>query len=368
LTCASGRELSRLKTRKARSYTVYGAGRATYQIAVNGDDPTESSKCPNCGDEPQFVEHISKWYCYGCNSYLEDEPVQPEVISEESKDEPKAVCGNCGAELQGLKDGKLFCFVCETYPDDSKSEPKINENEAQSLVDSVVEAPKERIEPTLEITPVPAPAPAQVPAPDANSVQPSPPTPEPAPVSVIPPTVPAPSSAPKNEAPSSHPKMCPSCGHAMKWIDKYQRNYCYGCRKYSPKDEQKLKGQVERKKCPGCSGDLRFIQKYNEWYCYKCKSYPLRVRKPSAPANPEKPACPKCSEPLKWIEKYQRHYCYSCKEYAPKGIGGNGHEDHADSKKCPTCSGDMKYVAEYDEWYCYSCRKYALRPSRPLLL
>lgn len=318
----------------------------------------EASKCPKCGDEPHFVETVEKWYCYGCNSYIEDEEhheaktehaapsdeehamaIAAELRSLENEDAP--VCKKCGAELEHVSDGKLFCYICETYPDEAKEEIKDDgkENEAQALLDSIpspVIDQKPEV-PVVEVQSQPVPAPAEIPEPRVEKL----------------PEI----------------KMCSTCGQPLKWIDKYQRHYCYGCRKYAPKEAvEKSEPAPKRddpghKDCPDCKGELKFIEKYNEYYCFACKKYPLRSKK-SAPTRPEPGACSKCGGPLKHVEKYGRDYCFSCKEYAPKG---NGHAA-VEKKVCPACSSEMKFVAEYDEWYCYKCKKYSLRPAKPVLL
>lgn len=339
----------------------------------------ESSRCPKCGDEPFFIEHVDKWYCYGCNTYIDevsesvgreagvDQALEPAVAAQELKaaDDKAEVsasvkateCKNCGAELQNLKDGRQFCFVCETYQDEIKPEPEHIENEAQSLVNRAAV-------PTVPETKPEVGAPARVMVPEQTAslgASPSAPLPEVGRSEPFP-APPMPVQGPRER--SVFVKMCYSCGQPMKFIDKYQRYYCYGCKKYGPKDE-KFKGVAEKKSCPDCGRELRYIDKYNEHYCNTCKTYPLRARKVS-PSKSELMTCPKCSEPLKWIEKYQRHYCYTCKEYTPKG--GNGSAEAREKKPCPTCNEEMKYVSEYNEWYCFKCRKYSLRPNKPALL
>jgi hypothetical protein len=307
----------------------------------------EASKCPKCGDEPHFVEQVEKWYCYGCNSYVEDEeqhveehhadsePHEPkmEEIAGELKaleEEGAPVCKKCGATLEEIQDGKMFCFVCECAPDDPsiapvpevKEEPK--QNDAQALLESITVA-----------------------TPTEPQVVPSPPV-----------------ESEKKEV-SLEIKMCPSCGQPMKFIDKYQRHYCYGCRRYAPRDDAEKPQAVPKpvapsvKNCPDCGGNLRYIEKYSEHYCNACKTYPLRAKSKSHALK-----CPKCGQQLKFIEKYSRHYCLACKEYAPKGLGNGPTE----KKVCPFCKGQMKFVPEYNEWYCYKCKKYSLRPSKPVLL
>ncbi len=324
-----------------------------------------------------YIEHVEKWYCYGCNTYIEagedervctPEPAKSDcaaAIAQELRDldeEPELVCKSCGASLQNLKDGRLYCFMCESYQDDLKPEPEKEKpiNEAQTLIETaippvVVEKAPEIVEPAIEAKP------------------------EAASLVVDAPVVPEP-ELPVDVKPEKHVeiKTCTTCGQPLKYIEKYQRHYCYGCRKYASKEAApKPIASIEKAKsaetdCPECGSELKYIEKYHEHYCYTCKKYPLKTRKLAeakiAPvAKPGATDCPKCGEPLKLIEKYQRLYCQSCKEYAPKGL--NGHATESNGKKvCPTCHEDMKYIAEYNEWYCLKCKKYSLRPSKPVLL
>jgi len=308
----------------------------------------EASKCPKCGDEPHFVDQLEKWYCYGCNSYVEEEEhhveedhlmaqpqeVKANEIAKELKaldDDGQPTCSVCGATLEKVQGGKLFCFVCECSPEEpvtpvaTEVKPALVPNEAQAILDSITVA-----------TPVePLPKPVPVPEPEGR------------------------------KEPAVDIKMCTVCGQPLKYIEKYQRHYCYGCRKYAPKespDKQPAPAKPEApavKKCPDCGKELKFIDKYSEFYCHSCKKYPLRAQKKSNDLK-----CPKCGEPLRLIEKYSRHYCMACKEYAPKGYG----QGPAEKKTCPCCNEQMRWVSEYNEWYCYKCKKYSLRPSKPVLL
>lgn len=339
----------------------------------------EASKCPKCGEEPHFLEHMEKWYCYGCNAYIEDgmehvcvdEQKKEEcaaAIKEELKsldEEPRIECRNCGAELEGLKDGMLYCYVCETYQVEKAAEPEPSPkeaNDAQRILDAALTEPASN-------PPETAPGPVE---PEA----------EPASVSKDIPAEPVKAST---EVPlgDGDVRLCSSCGQALKWIEKYQRHYCYGCKRYAPKDGGEKAAPQDPsiqppKACPGCGSELKFIEKYSEYYCFACRKYPLREAGKAEPRKEAEPSaeapkkslallCPKCKRELKWIEKYSRHYCNECKEYAPKGFGevecGSG-----EKKQCPSCKETMKFVAEYNEWYCYKCRKYSLRPSKPILL
>ena len=350
----------------------------------------EASKCPKCGEEPQYIEHIEKWYCYGCNTYVEDE-AEHVCTSEETKEEcvaeirqelqtleaeeDKLECKNCGAELEDLKDGKLYCFVCETYqgeshgaeveakpepgPEPMVAEPPHTVNEAQHLLETANAPVKEETMPEAvshesEATPEPV-----------IEIHKSEPIIDRVDEPVVPPL-----NELKHEstlAPSPELRTCASCGQPLKWIEKYQRHYCYSCRKYAPREIKKDPVTPGKKDCPGCGGELKFVEKYSEWYCYKCKKYPLRAVKKAEEPKPQALVCPKCKGPVKWIDKYARYYCLSCKEYAPKGFGGVPAEA-GDKKQCPACNETMKFVPEYNEWYCYKCKKYSLRPSKPVLL
>ncbi|OGS44272.1 MAG: hypothetical protein A3K76_07220 [Euryarchaeota archaeon RBG_13_57_23] len=349
----------------------------------------EASKCPKCGEEPQFIEHIEKWYCYGCNTYVEDD-AEHVCASEETKDkcaaeikkelqtleeeESKLECKNCGAELEDLKEGRLYCFVCETYQDESHEvnaeakpepgpEPKVAGpppvvNEAQNLLETASPPVKEEVPEAV----APGPQPTPVADFEAHRSEPI--------IDRVDEPVAKPVAETKRDAvPVALPELrtCPSCGQPIKWIEKYQRHYCYSCRKYAPSEIKKDSIAHTGNSCPGCGGELKFIEKYSEWYCYKCKKYPLRVVKRSEAPKPQSLVCPKCKGPVKWIDKYARYYCESCKEYAPKGFGGIP-SDAGDKKQCPTCHEAMKFVPEYNEWYCYKCKKYSLRPSKPVLL
>jgi len=308
----------------------------------------EASKCPKCGDEPHFVEQVEKWYCYGCNSYVEDEEhhaecepeqatpsiVKAEEIAEELKSleaEDQPTCVKCGATLEKNLDGILSCRICESppasapSPDAPKVENDAGQNEAQALIDSITVAPP--VEPILDHAPSMEPEPKKEHIPEI--------------------------------------KMCPSCGQPLKHIEKYQRYYCYACRKYAPReslDRPAPPAKIDThaaKKCPDCGKELKFVEKYSEFYCFSCKKYPLKER-----GKRKNLKCPKCGVPLKYVEKYSRHYCLACKEYAPKGYG----QGPSEKKVCPCCSEQMRFVAEYNEWYCYKCKKYSLRPSKPVLL
>jgi len=349
----------------------------------------EASKCPKCGEEPQFIEHIEKWYCYGCNTYVEDDAEHvcaheetkhecaaeiKQELQELEEEDSKLECRNCGAELEDLKDGKLYCFVCETYQDasvEAKPEPRAEPAPEQKVPEPVHVANEAQI--LLESAPPVVKAEAAPAVVQEVEAKPEPPVVEHKSEPIIdrvdePIVQPRIESGQESTVPvAPAPKVCDSCGQPLRWIEKYQRNYCYGCRKYAPRNAKESSPVPSKRTCPGCKGELKFVEKYSEWYCYTCKKYPLRVQKKVEESKPQALVCPKCKGPVKWIDKYSRYYCQSCKEYAPKGFGGVP-ADAGEKKQCPTCHETMKFVAEYNEWYCYKCKKYSLRPSKPVLL
>jgi len=302
----------------------------------------EASKCPKCGEEPSYLEHIEKWYCYECNSYLDGDIEEGAEDGESHGEEDAApaasaraevqTCAACGADMEMTGDGQTTCAVCTK--ETSAEKPK---NEAQSLLDEMV----------AEVAQIPVPTPS--PKKEAD---------RPAAVEITKTAVSI--------------RACPICGKPLKYIEKYQRHYCYGCKKYAPKDRVEAApaqaAKPEKKTCPDCGKELRFIEKYKEHYCHTCKKYPLVKKKSQAPAKNGPPKCPGCGKDLKYIEKYKRHYCYGCKKYAPKGAAGSASKQAAEKKVCPICKGQMKFVSEYNEWYCYKCKKYSLRPNKPVLL
>ena len=359
----------------------------------------EASKCPKCGDEPLFIEHLSKWYCYGCNTYVDEEkhecgaeplhegnalPIEEGVKALENEETARE-CKTCGAKLQDLKDGSAYCFMCETYQDEPAAEMSHVEepkpaaepamNESQKLLEEAKKTEKFVGEPAQVVheeasAPViqPMETKIEVAMPVIINVEEAAPKAQPEPE----PEAPAP------KAPEIKVRVCTGCGQPLKYIDKYSRYYCYACKKYASREDP-ARAAVPApatkpvKACPDCGKPLKFVEKYTEWYCYECKKYPLRERARAAVAKtPDTLSCPTCGEPLKFIPQYSRHYCYKCKKYAPKGTpqrpSSSASEHKAEGKVCPACKEQMKYVSEYNEWYCYKCRKYSLRPIKPILL
>jgi predicted RNA-binding Zn-ribbon protein involved in translation (DUF1610 family) len=88
-------------------------------------------------------------------------------------------------------------------------------------------------------------------------------------------------------------RMCPRCGLALKWLEKYSRYYCYTCKKYAPlRRTVKLRSNkskmlpTDEMRCPKCRHTLRFVYRYSEHYCEKCKTYPMIHSKRRTPEKP----------------------------------------------------------------------------------
>lgn len=331
----------------------------------------EASKCPRCGEEPFFIEHVEKWYCYGCNSYIDEEegahvcpaeaehehapqapadaphpaspkPAEPAPVAAVAPiPVPAPIPATVPQPAEAVQRSTMMAEELKAF----ESEPA--PNEAQSLLESAPAQTGEMPAPVLDATHEEL----ELPVVEERDEQPH-------------------AAEPGPEVVEIKVKVCPSCEQPLKYIEKYQRYYCYGCRKYAPKQGiLKERPSPATKSCPECGAHLKFIDKYGEWYCFDCKSYPLRAKKAEA-ERPKVQTCTKCGEPLKLIEKYQRHYCYKCKEYAPKPgtVPASEVPKAQEGKACPACKGEMKFIKEYNEWYCFKCKKYSLRPSKPVLL
>jgi len=83
-------------------------------------------------------------------------------------------------------------------------------------------------------------------------------------------------------------QMCQVCGKPLKWIEKYTRHYCYGCKRYLPRQRKMRDAPLEHdadldKTCPSCGRETSFDERYSHYYCPECKKYPfvhLRRREP----------------------------------------------------------------------------------------
>lgn len=53
-----------------------------------------------------------------------------------------------------------------------------------------------------------------------------------------------------------------TCGKKLTWVSRYERFFCYPCKKYPPT-------------CPSCKKDLFWVPEYSRYYCNFCGSYAL---------------------------------------------------------------------------------------------
>jgi len=83
-------------------------------------------------------------------------------------------------------------------------------------------------------------------------------------------------------------RMCPVCGKPLKWIEEYARHYCYGCKRYLPRQRKIRDSLLEYdadldKTCPSCGLETSLDERYSHYYCPTCEKYPfvhLRRREP----------------------------------------------------------------------------------------
>ena len=88
-------------------------------------------------------------------------------------------------------------------------------------------------------------------------------------------------------------RICPKCGRPLRWIEKYERHYCYGCKRYAPQKRTPRYSvgpsalTFPRRLCPECGNDLRYLEKFGEHYCDQCKKYPLMEQKSKRLVKPD---------------------------------------------------------------------------------
>ena len=186
-------------------------------------------------------------------------------------------------------------------------------------------------------------------------------------------------------------KVCSKCGGEAKYIEQYQRYYCYTCNEYieplektegAVSDTEKVaegpaeetKEDVAAKVCPKCGGEPKYVEQYQRYYCYTCSEYVEPVEKEDLTSEEEKvtedaarepkeeeaaKVCPKCGGEPKYVEQYDRYYCYTCSEYVePAEKEEKAEEEKTEGRTCPDCGGAANYVEQYDRYYCYTCSKY----------
>lgn len=334
----------------------------------------EASKCPKCESDLHLVDKLGQHYCFSCETYVtpaeakastevqEQAPVPAaqEPVKEEMPAKEEAVpCPSCGAQTAPVKDSdKFYCYACEQYASGS-GEAIEDAKKPEHVEEELPEAPKATAASKIE---EPKPEPVPVPAPAETA--------EPAPEKIAPPG----EEKESEKASEEEKKTCPYCECELTYVPKYDRWYCYKCRKYAPKEQPKPAAK-ETKKCPSCGKDSQYIEKYQRWYCWSCQRYLPKDASVQAKPQPQPqpqadqgPMCAQCGRPTVWIANYERHYCYQCKKYAPKAEGekeslpatpaAKAEELKPAAPSCARCGKTTTWIAKYDRYYCYPCQKY----------
>ena len=375
----------------------------------------EKTKCPKCDSELHHVEKVDQHYCFNCETYYTHEDIEKAKPKEEPprqslaeaaaiiKDEklkPKGIpCPSCGDTTAPVRDTEnYYCYACEQYFTKGGKMVEQNEEEAAAETKAAeveVKATVEETKPAEEVKPAVVveikPAAVEI---KPAVVETKPAAAETKPVEVK--EVRAEREETKTELTVEESmildllegtkesrddkKICPSCGLALTYVQKYDRWYCYTCRKYASKEAsegEEKKEEEEAMMCSECGSKAEYIDKYDRWYCRTCKRY-LPTAKPAAEAKVEKeaeevsdgtaPLCAQCGKPTTWIANYERYYCYPCKKYTPKGTAPA--KTAAEAAKpltppkaagpaCATCGRPTSWIAKYNRYYCYHCQKYA---------
>ena len=365
----------------------------------------EANKCPKCDSELHHVEKLGEHYCFSCETYYpqnevdkakakaqEEAAKKAQVVADAGKEErakPKGIpCPSCGDMTAPVKDSdSYYCYSCEKYytkggkvvEEKAEDAPKTAAVEVKPVeVEKEEKAEVASLAPKAEIASVRRKT-------DDFKIELT------ADESII-------LDLLEGNKTKEDKRVCPTCGLALTYVQKYDRWYCYTCRKYAtkgaPSEEEKSE---EAMKCSDCGGDADYILKYDRWYCKSCKKYlPAGVKedKKAAVAAVEEeaaqPLCAVCGKPTTWVATYERYYCYPCKKYHPKA-GEKAVEKPApeavkpaaeaarpamDTAKpaaeaakatttakpsgpaCVSCGRPTSWIPKYNRHYCYHCQKY----------
>jgi len=334
------------------------------------DGKKEEAKCPKCDSDLHLVDKVGQHYCFSCETYydhkdvVKEKPVEeaqkalPETKKEEAKEElarSKGIpCPSCGDMAAPVKDSdRYYCYACEEFfTKGGKVVP--DEEEAQKASTTTIVDVAAKSEPAVEETSRASELE------DMKTVL----TAEETMILDI---------LEGNKKDKDERRVCPSCGLALTYVQKYDRWYCYTCRKYAPGGPSKAEEAEEEVKCAYCGSGAEYVQKYDRWYCRTCKKYlPTatdRSAKPKEDVSATPPLCAQCGKPTTWIATYERHYCYPCKKYAPKGNGKEEGKPAPETAKrvstakpagpaCAYCGQPTTWIAKYERHYCYPCQKY----------
>jgi len=347
------------------------------------DGKKEGAKCPKCDSDLHHVEKVDQHYCFSCETYYDEKDVvrrkpkeQPKpVVAEEKKEEEEAVrpkgipCPACGDMTAPVRDSEnYYCYTCEEFytkggkkveKSEKKTEEKVEEKaEASDIVD-ISEKREEKIEEKKQ----------DIRTESAFAEEESKLTAEETMILDI-------LEGNKGKKADDR-KVCPSCGLALTYVQKYDRWYCYTCRKYAATEPSAIKEEKEGEegmKCAYCGSDAEYVQKYDRYYCRTCKKYlpaerPAKGKEEAEDASTP-PLCSQCGKPTTWIPAYERHYCYPCKKYAPKTSTSRAEAkptEEAPKKEqtakprgpaCENCGQPTTWIEKYERHYCYPCKKY----------
>ena len=341
----------------------------------------EAAKCPKCESDLHLVDKLGQHYCFSCETYVTPAeaktdaggwdhdaptPAATEPVKEEKPAKEETVpCPSCGDQTAPVKDSdRFYCYACEQYVSGSGEaieeqkkgeEAPSSEPKAERVEEELPEVPKAEAACKVEETkPESAPAPAI-----AETVRPA-----------VKKTAPSEEEKEPEKASEEEKKACPYCCECeLTYVPKYDRWYCYKCRKYAPKEQPKP-AEKGAKKCPSCGNDSQYIEKFQRWYCWSCQKYlPKDTAVRAEPQSDQVPLCAQCGKPTVWIPMYERHYCYPCKKYAPKTEGNmetspvlpaaKVEEVKPAAPACPRCGKPTTWIVKYERYYCYPCGKYA---------
>ena len=361
-----------------------------------------ANKCPKCDSEVHLVDKVGEHYCFSCETYYpqsaideakakakeEAEKKAQETASEAAKEEkgtkPKGIpCPSCGEMTTPVKDSDSFyCYSCEEYY--TKGGKVVEEKKGETAKDATEEAKPEIVvkEAFVEKEEEEKGEAAASTKAEDFKIELS------ADESIILDLLEG------NKPVKEEKNVCPNCGLALTYVQKYDRWYCYTCRKYASK-EGAAEEEKEATRCSDCGGEADYIVKYDRYYCRSCRKYlpPMRKEGEKAAAaattaaataqESTPPLCAICGKPTTWIATYERYYCYPCKKYAPKSGGEKAAEAKpaaeaakpaAEAAKptaeksaapaktgpaCATCGKPTTWIAKYSRYYCYHCQKYA---------
>ncbi len=354
-----------------------GASKSSTSASASSGSEEKKAPCPNCSADMKYIEKYGRYYCYECKSYAptgykppEEKPKEtPKVEAKPAAgaggEEKEVPCPTCDADMKYIeKYSRYYCYDCKSY------------------------APTGYTPPSKK----PAAAGPEVAARPAASTQT--------------PATQQPQQARHVEETKEPTASCPSCGEEMKYIDQYDRYYCYSCKSYAPTGYSPAAAKVAAKPKPTPKPTPTPTQPVTTQQPAQTQAQPQpaaqqaqQAQQPqqpqqAQPASDTNAPCPTCSGEMKYIDQYDRYYCYECGAYAPTsytppsaggaqpqaatattttgaqqpaGTGGAGAptEQTSAEPRCPTCNEPLNWIEQYKRYYCYNCKTYASASMQP---